>query len=931
MRRPHPGGGGVPVVDPGLQRPTPEGAPVPYALRSDGRRSVDRSTRSSAARRERALLAVGAGCDEAIDRPADVLRAAAAAVAGELSAGCVVWLFDPTDAENVGQAAAAHPTEEVDALLRGFVGALSPSDEGLRRLREVLGWGPLHLEGRKRIAEVISRVAVLRDGAANLSATSLYAVPLSARGHELGLMLVARGNARIGADDRRLVDALAQRVALAVDNATLLAAARASRAQALALVEHSSDILLLTDRDGRVRYASPAGRMAFGQQVSTDLMQHVLEPYRASALEAWQAVMQTPGVSAPGEVKAVNGHGEVRRFWIIANNLLHDPAVEGVVITVRDVTEERQTNERLAMRAHQQAVLARVSATALSASLPELLVSAGTAVSELLPSTAAGILQRLHDGTWLVLGGSDSGSLGRQLGTTPVSGLTRLAETARPVLVRDYLEPGDVDAPEVFELYGMRSGVLVPVIVHGQVWGAVTAHSPRVDEWSTVEVDLLQTMATLLAAAVERAEAAARTLRQATTDALTGLPNRLHLLQLVTAALTSESGPRPLALLLLDLDDFKDVNDALGHGAGDQVLAQLGQRLRGVGGERTTVTRLGGDEFGLCISDFRDASAVTRIAEEVVGAVAEPFTLRGIEVTLSGSIGIALAPQDGEDVEQLLQAADMAMYRAKGERGGWALFDGGLDSQRAERLSLLAELRTALSAGQLELFYQPLVDLETERLVEVEALVRWHHPSRGLLLPEEFLPIVEQTDLVHSLTRYVVRAAARQGRTWRAQGWPGTVAVNISALALRPAGGISELREELLRADGTLTVELTESALVDERARRAVERLAAAGIRCSIDDFGTGYSALSYLQTLPVSRLKLDRAFNRDVDLDERDAAIVGGVVALAHSIGLDVVAEGVETAAVAERLRALSVDVAQGWLYGQAVPATELRLPELG
>jgi diguanylate cyclase len=320
-----------------------------------------------------------------------------------------------------------------------------------------------------------------------------------------------------------------------------------------------------------------------------------------------------------------------------------------------------------------------------------------------------------------------------------------------------------------------------------------------------------------------------------------------------------------------------------------------------------------------------DRDAAT-LAEDVARTAREPFALPGIDVTLSTSTGIAVGPGHGQDAGQLLQAADMAMYRAKQERSGWAVYDAELDSQRSERLTLLSELRVALSSGQLVLHYQPLVDLETGHVVEMEALVRWQHPERGLLLPGQFLPTAEQTDLVHLLTRHVVRLAARQARTWRSAGWPGTVAVNISALALRP-DAVESLGAEILRAEGAVTVELTESALLDERARDAVRALSAAGIACAVDDFGTGWSSLSYLRDLPVRRLKLDRAFNRDVHRDERDAAIVGGVVQLAHAVGIDVVAEGVETTEVAARLRELHVDVAQGWLYGRPAPAAELGL----
>ncbi|HWG93839.1 MAG TPA: EAL domain-containing protein [Mycobacteriales bacterium] len=883
--------------------------------------ALERST----ARRERAVARVTRRCDEALGTSEDLLEAAARAVGSEVGGPCAAWLLDWDDdgAPSVARAAVTHPDPEAERLLVPWL--RSWAGEEAVFLRQVLRDGRALVVGRDQVAALASASSVLAGHADRVAVESLYGVRMTSRGQTVGMLAVASTSSRLGVDDRRLVDALADRVALALDNSRLMEAAQASRSRARALVEHCSDLLLMTDGTGAITYASPAAVRAFGGPTEAQLMQFVVPEDRSRVIGAWKAVLAQPGVWPALDVTVVDVEGRRRRLSAVANNLLDDPSVRGIVLTVRDVTEERQASERLAHRAGQQAALAAVSARALTADLPQVHDLVTKAVGETLGSTTSGVLQLLPDGDWLVLGASDPRAAQQRLPAPPRSSLRHLVDTGQPLLVDDYAVPGTIDQPDVVAEWGVRSGMFAPVLVDGHLWGAVTAHSAEPGRFTPVDLDFLGTVATVVAGAVERDAMSRRALAQAGTDELTGLPNRV-VVHAVLAEELSVDAPCPPALLLLDLDDFKDVNDSLGHGVGDSVIEQLGRRLAGVVGERGTVARLGGDEFAVVLRG-PDSCAPERLAEDIGRSIAEPFALGGLDVRLSASVGIAVAPEHGRTADALLQAADMAMYRAKLERSGWAVYDAELDSRRSERLALLAELRVALSAGELVLHYQPLVDLRTERVVAVEALLRWQHPRRGLLLPGEFLPTAEQTDLVHAVTRHVVRAAARQARAWRAAGWQGTVAVNVAAPALRPPEVVATLREELLRGDGTLTVELTESALFDERAREAVRTLAAAGISISVDDFGTGWSALSYLRELPVSRLKLDRAFNRDVDTDERDAAIVGSVVQMAHALDLEVVAEGVETAEVAARLRDLDVDVAQGWLYGRPQPASGLRL----
>jgi diguanylate cyclase (GGDEF)-like protein/PAS domain S-box-containing protein len=701
--------------------------------------ALERST----VRRERAVSAVTQRCDEAIDEPTGVLAAAVRAVGQELGGACAAWLLDERCAERLGRGAVSHPDPSVEAVLRPVLQLCAEAAPAF--LSQVLTDGRALVVGRDRVAAHAAAEPALRPHAGVIAVESLYGVRLTARGQALGLLVFGHLTDRLSVEDRRLVDALADRVALALGNAALLAAARSTRSRTRALVEHCSDMLLLVDRDGVVRYASPAAARTFGRGRGDDLLAPVAHKDRAAVRQAWRAALQRPGLSPPIDVDARDTTGRLRRLSAVANNLLDDPAVDGLVLTVRDVTDERAAISRLAERAGQQAALAAIGATALTAPLDELYRFVGKAIAETLESTGSGVLRRLDPGgaarRWETLGGSDDRHLGTVIEVTPTAGLARVAATAWPVLVEDYLVSDVVDEPEATEVYGVRSGVLAPVLVRGTVWGAVAALNEQPGRFSTVDLDFLQTVATVLAGAVERTEMSDRVLRQATTDELTGLPNRVfvqgHLRELLAGM---PAGADPVALLLLDLDDFKDVNDSLGHGAGDQVLAQLGHRLADVVGSRGTVGRLGGDEFAVCLAGPDAAAHARRLAEDVARSLGEPFALPAIDVTLSTSIGIALAPMHGSDPEQLLQSADMAMYRAKAERSGWACYDVDLDSTRSERLTLLSELRVALSSGQLALHYQPLVDLATDRVVEVEALLRWHHPERGLLLPAAFLP-----------------------------------------------------------------------------------------------------------------------------------------------------------------------------------------------
>jgi diguanylate cyclase (GGDEF)-like protein len=380
-----------------------------------------------------------------------------------------------------------------------------------------------------------------------------------------------------------------------------------------------------------------------------------------------------------------------------------------------------------------------------------------------------------------------------------------------------------------------------------------------------------------------------------------------------------------VGMLLCDLDGFKDINDSLGHAAGDEVLRQLAQRLLGTVNEASTVARLGGDEFALCVVGPATELEVLGVADAVVRVMRQPFVLPGLEVPLSTSIGVAVSPTHGRDASTLLRHADVAMYRAKSRRLGWTLYDATLDAARSDRLAFTAELRSAITDGELELHYQPVVDLETEELRSVEALCRWHSPLRGEVPPTAFIPLAEQTGVILPLTAWVVATASAQAQAWQDAGHEVRCAVNLSMAAVMDAASSAALLEQLIQAAPLITVEVTESWLADARGREVVAELAASGVELALDDFGTGWSSLASLRSFPVRRLKLDRQFVLDLDQDSRGQDLLRAVAELATALGMDVVAEGVEREGTAVRLRSVGLRLGQGFLWSPAVPAGQL------
>jgi diguanylate cyclase (GGDEF)-like protein len=417
---------------------------------------------------------------------------------------------------------------------------------------------------------------------------------------------------------------------------------------------------------------------------------------------------------------------------------------------------------------------------------------------------------------------------------------------------------------------------------------------------------------------------------QSLHDALTGLPNRTLLKRRLDDALhaVAQSNHR-LAVVMMDLDRFKEINDTLGHHIGDQLLQQVCRRIEETVRTSDTVARFGGDEFAIVLPGA-DESGARRVAEKILAGLNRLFDLGSHQLYVGGSFGIALYPQHGEDATTLVQHADVAMYHAKRGALGAAVYDAQYDRNSVVRLDLEKDLREAIAGDTLSLHYQPKINLRDGRMVGVEALLRWQHPTKGPISPAMLVPIAEETGLIKSLTLWVVSSALRQCAAWRSAGMPLPVAVNLSAWNLQDPALVDYIRDALTAANvpaSALELEITESAMMadPEHSLVTLEALAAMDVHLSIDDYGTGFSSLAYLHRLPVDTLKIDRSFISDL-LENRDnMSIVRSTIELAHNLGLSVVAEGVETAAVSAELAAMGCDTAQGYLFSRPRPADEI------
>jgi diguanylate cyclase (GGDEF)-like protein len=457
-----------------------------------------------------------------------------------------------------------------------------------------------------------------------------------------------------------------------------------------------------------------------------------------------------------------------------------------------------------------------------------------------------------------------------------------------------------------------------------------------VGTFDTDDLHLFDAFAAQTSVAVQNTRLGHRLRQQAFHDTLTDLANRALFMDRLEHALTRrERHDESLAVMFLDLDDFKEINDSLGHAAGDELLARVADRLKLVLRASDTAARFGGDEFAILVEETADPEDTIRVAERVVSVFKPRFVVAGREVTISASVGVAVTASRDISAEELVGQADVAMYRAKVKgKDTYEIFEPGMQDVVARRLEVRTDLERAIDRNELVVMYQPIVDITTSTPVGVEALVRWKHPRWGMVAPLEFIGIAEETGMIRELGLYVLEEACRQWKEWQVEliDEPAfTVSVNVSPRQLRDPSFVSEVWRILTRVGlppSHLTLEITESFMVDdpESARARLRELKALGVRISMDDFGTGYSSLASLQDLPLDVLKIDKLFVDHVAEDPRRTAFAQAIIRMGKTLGLGLIAEGVENADQAERLQSLGCRFAQGFYFSRAVPADEIQ-----
>ncbi len=604
-----------------------------------------------------------------------------------------------------------------------------------------------------------------------------------------------------------------------------------------------------------------------------------------------------------------------------------------------DITDRKHVEAELERRAAQQAAVALLGEHALEgASTFELMQEAVTSATRMLGAEISAVWEFLPEEDCLLLRGgigwpeTEIGTLRYPAGAGSQAGYTLL--NGAPVVVEDW------DAERRFaqpDFRGRRTGSGLSVKIEGGSrgpFGVLVSQSMRPRGFSPRDVDFLQSLANVLADALERQAVEDAIRERALHDPLTGLPNRVLFVDRLEHALERLGRQEGLAaILFLDIDHFKLVNDSLGHQIGDELLAATAPRLKQALRGSDTVARFGGDEFGLLLEDITTERDAIETAKRIAAIFARPFLLSGSEHFVTTSIGIAMA-RGGERADELIRDADAAMYRAKeGGRARYEMFDEGMRGRAIERLRIENDLRRALERNELRLEYQPVVSLENFSIVGVEALLRWRHPQRGEIAPSEFVPIAEENGLIEPIGRWVLERACRQAAEWyraRPDSAPIGMSVNLSAVQVARRT-LPDVVRSVLRATGLdpscLSLEITETVMVRDAdgLNEILHALKELGVRLVLDDFGTGYSSLSYLTRLPLDALKVDRSFVDGLGTEPRDTAITETIIAMSRALSLDVIAEGVESSHHVSELRRLGCKFAQGFHFSRPVPASQI------
>ncbi|MGE5468780.1 MAG: EAL domain-containing protein [Ignavibacteria bacterium] len=697
-----------------------------------------------------------------------------------------------------------------------------------------------------------------------------------------------------------------------------------------------SDAVIATDDDQRVTYFNAAAERQYGIGAFEALGRNLTEIYQSRWPGPDDEKAAMDALASTGHWRGANVHvkrnGEIIHVESAVTRLRGDGTPAGMLAVIRDISEREQA---AALREGQNRVLEMIATDAPLSQILETLVH--VAESQ-IPGMLGSVLLLDEDGRHVRHGATarlpreywqaiDGQSIGPQAGSCGTALYRREA-----VIVSDIQEdPLWENYRDLAARHGLRACWSQPIFSHhGKPVGSFAMYfreprSPTPAEWRMVEV---ATHIAGIAIEHHRAESHMRHLAQ--HDALTGLPNRTQLeADLREVLADAVRGQHRAALLFIDLDEFKQVNDTLGHPVGDLLLQAVSGRLQHCLRRGDSVARLGGDEFVICLPHIHNSDEAALVASKVLEALGRVFELEGHELQIGGSIGIAICPTDGTDAPMMMRAADVALYHAKRiGRGNYQFFTPGLDAAVEQRQRLLRQLSRALSRREFSLFYQPQVDLHSGRIFGAEALLRWRNPDGIARLPAEFIPLAEESKMILPIGEWALREACTQLKRWHDAGFSDLrVAVNVSVHQLLDPGfseSVVAILEETGLPAGALDLEITESVLMrpSNENRATLSKLTALGIRIMVDDFGTGYSNLAYLRGFPIDALKIDQSFVQGIGEDANDSAIVDTIIAMSRSLRMNVIAEGVETAAQSRFLQQHGCMTGQGYYFGEPLTA---------
>ncbi len=702
--------------------------------------------------------------------------------------------------------------------------------------------------------------------------------------------------------------------------------------------------------EGRWRYVSPQVEEILGYSpeewlADPGLWSRLLHPEdreRALSQERLRSVAERS--PPPIDYRMITRDGEV--VWILDEAVLE--ADESGALTwhgvLYDITERKMAEQELHRAAAQQAAVARLGERALKDGDPVPLMHEAVALmTEIDGVCGACIWEADREHRWLQLrvGPNDRPQEGdHHVSPMRDSHPGAALDSRLHVIVDDWFSERRFSMPPALRALGVRSSLAVVIDGKDRPFGVLDVHSTEPSRFTPQDVHFVQASANVLADATERHAVDEELRHRVLHDSLTGLPNRLSFVDSLHESLKrAMASSSPIGIIFLDLDHFKLINDSMGHHAGDDLLRAVASRLRAQLRPGDVVARFGGDEFGILVNRLVDEREAVSIADRVASAFAEPYLMGGTEHAITASLGIAVsrpAARETVDPEPLIRDADAAMYRAK-ERGRarCELFDADMRARAVHKLELEQELRHAIERDELMLLYQPVIALGSGEVTGLEALVRWHHPERGVLDPNDFIPVAEDSGLIEPIGRWVLERACRQILEWHAlrpDQRPLDVSVNLSArqVAHRDLGAsVAEVLKRTGLDPSHLRLEITESFLVEESASAtaALQELNEIGVSLVLDDFGTGYSSLAYLNRFPFDALKVDRSFIDVLGVEEERTAIVEAIVSMAHALSLDAIAEGVENDLQVSELQRLDCDYAQGHLFSRALPPREVEL----